>query len=360
LTAATLASPDADARDPQKLWAERVGRRMGLLPESLLTIQTRAIDAVRGREYLLNLDPGRHTVLDVVRALPKIAAALERRVDQIAVEPDPGGVHCLCRFIVADDSALTQPTHHPGAAALNPATGTVDIGVHVDGEPAQWTLWNDRGAYGGAVIGDGGAGGTNVMRGLLAAVVDCELVSPWAIDVNGLNLTGVPAAARVALTLEEAHAAITEAYHIGMQRAALMVGSQPVPYRPNPDNPLTLLLIDDLTPLLWDCSEPQRARTAATLEWLLRRGRKIGIATVLRTADVTLARFAGLDALRQLAVSANLLALTSRVRLNGLLIPGLAGDPTALPLVWPDGAPATGLGYSLSRYAPLRTYLASP
>jgi len=347
----------ATTADLSTLWAQRIGCARGLLPGSALTEQVRVLADLGGEEYLLRLKPGQDTVLDVVSALPRVAAALERRGDQVAVEPHPSGVNCLARLIVVDDSPLRRTTAHPGVAAFNPATGSVAIGLHTDGALAQWALWNDRGAVSGAIIAAHGSGGTNLVRGLLSAVAGYDPIVPWVIDVHqGVNLGDTThLATRVGLNPAEGGQMLLDAHEIGRSRVANLTGTMPVAYQPTREAPLNLLLVDELDPLM-----DQRGaygEQAAALEWLLRYGGKVGISVVVRATTAASNAFNRVGS-RTAAFAGNAVVLAEVGRFAHNVVPGLVGDPALLPRTWSDGTSAAGLGYSTRRYAPLRSFLA--
>lgn len=78
---------------------------------------------------------------------------------------------------------LSQATPHPGGEAFDPATGRLVLGRTARGEDVTCSLWNDIGTKPLLVSGATGAGGTNVLGGLIEATLSHpQHVRLWMID----------------------------------------------------------------------------------------------------------------------------------------------------------------------------------
>jgi hypothetical protein len=330
---------DPATTDTAALWEHRVAR--SVLPGSLLTDPQHRPGV---EDYQLQLNPAAHTLDDVVRWTGRIASALGRPAEQVIAEAHPTQVNSLARLLlVGDDSPLYRTTEHPGAAAFDPATGQVGIGLYADAAPVRWTLWNDQGAVHSVVTGAQESGTTTVLRGVLAAVAGSDVVEARAIDlagVSGLAATGQP----TAVTRDDALELLAEVQHQVHLRLSAAEGVQP----PRPDRPLLLVVLSDVH-TLFDLKAAVRM-----VDQIQLLGRKAGVAVVTETRAMTLHAFAGDDALRAGLCSGNLAVL--RQRQHALPVRRTVMDPAGLPEVWRTGQGTAGVGYTPQRAAAFRAY----
>lgn len=335
---------DPDTADTATLWEHRVAR--SILPGSRLTDPQHRPGV---EQHVLQLNPAAHTLDDVVRWTGRIASALGRPAEQVIAEVHPSQVHSLVRLLlVGDDSPLYRTLEHPGAAAFDPATGQVGIGLYADAEPMRWALWNEQGAVNSVVTGAQESGTSTVLRGVLAAVADSDIVDARAIDlagVSGLVATGQP----TAVTRDDALEMLAEVQHQVHQRLwdadeAAAAGVQP----PNPDRPLLLVVLSDAH-LLFDNSAAVRL-----VSQIQRLGRKAGAAVVTEARSMTLNTFGSDSGLRAGLCTGNLAVL--RQRQDALPTRPTIMDPVGLPEVWHTGQGTAGVGYTPQRTAAFRAY----
>lgn len=343
ITAATF--DPATATVPE-LWHHQVAPRV--LPGSTLEDHHQQGYA---EEYLLRLDPARHTVDDVVRCLPRVAAALGRPAEQVIPEQHPGRIDSLALLqLVGDDSPLYHRVEHPGPAAFDAATGKVTLGSYADGEPTTWALWDEHGARHGTVSGWAGSGTTTILRGLLAAVADSDLVTAHVVDIAGVS--GLAAAGQpTAVTQREAE----ELLHTVAGELERRIEAASGMWTPTPQRPLVLVVLSNLHTLLAQRNPADKLRLAYQINRLQQVGTKYGVAVVAETNTLAMGDFGNHDALRSGLISANLAVLRDTQRSASAMWPTRI-NPTPIPQQWHNGMSTTGVGYTHSRNAAFRAF----
>ena len=342
---------EADEFDPAtatvpEMWQHRVAPVV--LRGSTLTARPPRPGA---EEYTLKLGPSGQLLADVLRAHKKIAVLLQRPVEQVVIEKDPGQDDGQALLqLISTDSPLYQVIEHPGPAAFDPATGQVTIGLYGDRTPARWRLWDASGAHSGAIAGGVATGTTVVQRGLLAAVAGSDLVNRYAIDLAGLNglaVTGQP----TAVTAEAAMTLLLELNELLQQRLAAQA-ENPRRWSATAETPLVLLAISRLDELLSHHSMGSRYHVANLINRLQQIGHKAGIAVVGEVKQLSLDSFFS-DTLRAGLVNGNLVALRQTGGFRGEMT---AMNPCDIPERWAGGRDTAGVGYTSVRSALFRAY----
>jgi S-DNA-T family DNA segregation ATPase FtsK/SpoIIIE len=164
--------------------------------------------------------------------------------------------------------------------------GAVPVGRREDGTP--WTL-RLRGSH-TLVAGTTGAGKGSVLWSLIraiAAAVRDGLAELWVLDPKGgMELApGAPLFARFAYDDPAAMATVLEdAVGVMQARAARLRGVTRL-HDPTPDEPLIVVVVDELASLTAYAERDDRRRITAALSLLLTQGRAVGVVVVAALQD---------------------------------------------------------------------------
>jgi hypothetical protein len=312
-----------------------------------------AVDRAYGMEIgQLWLDGARHTIDDVLRHRPRIAAALDRRPEQIVVEDDGSGFGHRLRLLVVDDTTpLYQALEHPGRGAYYPELGELTIGLHADRTPALWPLWTSAGTRPSIVTGGPGSGTSGTLRGVLAGLAGHDTVTVHAIDP--LGSAGLAGDGWDTATSEtDAGELLFSLWELARRRSTDAARAGTTILTPSRQCPLQVLVIGGLPQVLRG-----NRRGARLLADIQRLSRRTGIAITAETDCLTLDGFGNDAALQGALLCGNLTILRglSGTSLNALPH-RVSQDLRALPATWHNGANTTGVGYTIGRNAPLRTF----
>ncbi|MEV4212556.1 hypothetical protein [Micromonospora sp. NPDC049662] len=338
---------DLDQADLPTIWQHLIAPYT--LPGSRLETHQQIRPGVD--EYLLRLTPGRHTIDDARAQRARIAAGLQRPIEQLIIEAGPGGIGNLIRLTRVDDtSPLYHPVDHPGASAFDQASGTLHIGLYADHTPATWRLWNERGTIHHLVCGDSSAGTVELLRGALTAVAGDELVRAYCVDPTGLDdlaAAGHPTAVTPATAVD----LLAEVAGIINQRGQEAAGQQML--IPTPDHPLILLVLAGLPAVL---ASDRRARYL--IDQIHRTACRAGVAIIADTTSLLVSEFGGNVKLRDGLAMDELTVLRSSCKMSALqLAPGRPGlKPAALPIRWFNGVSTRGVGFTPHRDAAFRAF----
>lgn len=286
----------------------------------------------------LILAPGRHVLDDVRRQRRQVAAALERPVEQVAIESHPSQIDSRGEVLLVDESSpLYRVLDHPGSAAYDPATATVTIGLYADNAPMPWPLRNEDGAVNSLVVGAPTVGTSGVLRGVLAAVAGHDTIDARAVDLGGdggLGIAGTVTATTRSDAVEVLHDVLHAVY-------------QPAPDTPSGRGRLLVLALGDLQVLLAD------ATVLRLVHDIVRQGRKAGVAVIADIKGLSLNEFYQ-DSLRAALLRGNVALLRGGRRLAVPAALRLAHPD--LPERWYTGQSTAGVGQTPSRDALFRTY----
>jgi S-DNA-T family DNA segregation ATPase FtsK/SpoIIIE len=249
------------------------------------------VDVLRVR-----LAPGQ-TVEQWTAAAPALRATF-RLLDCRPRSGRPGEVELHC--VTAD------PLRRP-IACFSPPTDQVDlsavlVGRRDDGTDLRLPLWRPgRGATHWLIGGETGAGKGSVLWSLLAGVaplIGTGQVRVWGADPKGGMELGAAAPLFTRLVWGEPSAegeawqtpliVLLEDAVRGMQlRAARLRSDGDRVHTPTADDPLTIVVVDELAALTAYITEPTlRRRAADALSLLLSQGRAPGVAVVAASQDV--------------------------------------------------------------------------
>ena len=189
--------------------------------------------------------------------------------------------------------ALTVGRADPLAAIVPPVPvtepvdlGAVPVGRREDGDP--WTV-RVRGSH-TLIAGATGSGKGSVLwsliRGLAPAVRD-GLVRLWVLDPKGgMELTaGAPLFARFCHdTATEMATLLEDAVTVMQARAARLRGVTRL-HEPTTDEPLIVIVVDELASLTAYADRDDKRRISAALPLLLSQGRAVGVVVVAALQD---------------------------------------------------------------------------
>jgi DNA segregation ATPase FtsK/SpoIIIE, S-DNA-T family len=219
---------------------------------------------------------------DWSRRLDALAHGFGARACQVVEVPRRPGYIDL--FVGRLDPLATVVTALAVPEAVD--LGAVPVGVREDGRP--WTV-RLRGSH-TLVAGATGAGKGSVLHSLIRSLgpgIRDGLVELWVLDPKGgMELAlGAPLFARFAYDNPADMAAVLEdAVAVMQARAARLRGVKRL-HEPTPDEPLIVVVVDELASLTAYAERDDRRRIAAALSLLLSQGRAVGVVVVAALQD---------------------------------------------------------------------------
>jgi S-DNA-T family DNA segregation ATPase FtsK/SpoIIIE len=219
---------------------------------------------------------------DWSRRLAALAHAFGARSCQVCEVPRrPGYIQLV---VGRRDPLASIVSALPVAASVD--LGAVAIGRREDGRP--W-LVRLRGSH-TLVAGATGSGKGSVLWSMIRALgpaIRAGLVRLWVLDPKGgMELAaGRPLFDRFAYTTAAAMAAMLEdAVAVMQARATRLMGHTRL-HEPSTDEPLIVVLVDELASLTAYAEPPDRRRISAALSLLLSQGRAVGVVVVAALQD---------------------------------------------------------------------------
>jgi DNA segregation ATPase FtsK/SpoIIIE, S-DNA-T family len=190
-----------------------------------------------------------------------------------------------------------------GSSPGTPCAAPVRVGVREDGDPLTLPLWlPERGAFHWLCAGETGAGKGSVLWSVLGGVAPLirdGTVRVWGLDPKGGMELGAGAdlftrlvwgEPRDGAAWQEPMVACLEDAVRGMQlRAARLRRDGLRVLTPTPDDPLTLIVVDELASLIapaYVTDAAVRQRAAEALSLLLSQGRGPGVGVLGLSQDV--------------------------------------------------------------------------
>lgn len=265
-----------------------------------------------GYGMTLALRPGQ-TVADVVTRMSRLESALKAAPGAVHVAPDPDRAdRCRVRVLRNDPLAAAVPWRVPSGQRM---ADPLRLGVFSCGSPVEVALLGEHMLVAGAA-GRGKSGMMNVVAAELAARSDVVL---WGIDCrDGLELAPWQLVLdRWAVSADEGTALLRAANRVVDARARLLAAHRDRRWRPAPEEPALVLLVDELSELTGEA--------IGLCERLVRRGRPVGVGLVLamHQAPVT-GLVGGLDLRTHVAIRVCLGLVDSR-DVDRILGPGRWG-----------------------------------
>jgi S-DNA-T family DNA segregation ATPase FtsK/SpoIIIE len=261
----------------------RVERTVQAWPEVAETIGlpgSRLISAVAslwGWRASLALKRGQ-TAADVINKIPAIESGLGTRPGSVRVEPDPARAdRCTIHVLAFDPHAKPIPWPEPSTTTV---AEPIDLGIFEDATPVRVTLMH-RHALVGGIAGSGKSGILNVILGSLTA---CPDVVIWGIDLKG-GMELQPWAScldRIATNPSDAALLLADAVTILNTRADALTRHGARLWKPTPDAPALIIMIDEYAEL---ADEAPQAVTAA--DSIARRGRAVAVTLLAATQRPT-------------------------------------------------------------------------
>lgn len=257
-----------------------------LLPDLVRVKSTAEVDMVTARML-----PGQ-TVADWIAVAPRLAQTFGVR--QVRVYAVAGQEHLVALWcLVHDPLAKPVPVIAPPDVV---DLAAIPVGRREDGQPFTLPVIYSHLLVGGET----GSGKGSVLWSLLvglAPAIRSRLVRIWAIDPKGGMELGMGAPlfeqfafgqARPGIAWQEDMAQLLEAAVQGMQaRAARLRAAGVRKHVPTPDDPLHVVLVDELAALTAYVTDTAlRRRLEAALSLLLSQGRAVGVVVIGATQDV--------------------------------------------------------------------------
>ncbi|HKF19584.1 MAG TPA: hypothetical protein VKF14_20665 [Candidatus Dormibacteraeota bacterium] len=243
-----------------------------------------------GYTLTLALRPGQ-TIADVVSSLSRLESALKAPPGAVHVAPDPDRAdRCLIRVVHNDPLAMAVRWRVPSGQSI---ADPIHLGAFRGGDPVEVALFGEHMLVAGAA-GRGKSGMMNVVTAELAARRDVVM---WGIDCrDGLELAPWQVVLdRWAVSADEGTAVLRAANRIVDARARLLAAHRERRWRPAPEEPALVVLVDELSELT--------SEAIGLCERLARRGRPLGIGLVAATHHASAAGIlGGVDLRHQVAV----------------------------------------------------------
>jgi hypothetical protein len=262
----------------------RVDRKLSAWPEIAQTIglagsrvQSAVVD-VWGWRARFALARGQ-TIQDVVAKTPAIESALGTHRGAVRVYPtrDDMANRFELRVLDADPHADAIPWPGPSISSI---AEPIDLGPFEDATSAR-VLFLRRHALIGGIAGSGKSGGINVLMGNLTA---CPDVVIWAIDLKrGMELQPWASCIdRLATTADQARALLRDAVAVLEARAAWQAAQGRRVWKPSPDMPALVIVIDEYAELTDDAPD-----AIPHTDSIARRGRAVAVTLIAATQRPT-------------------------------------------------------------------------
>ncbi|WP_068426766.1 FtsK/SpoIIIE domain-containing protein [Janibacter terrae] len=360
--ATSTASSEAAA-----VWQEHVAGAGQALPGAQLTGVRPA--GKGGWTATIVLPRGQKKTADAIAATEDVTSAYELPIGAVAIERTPDGIASHARITVMPDNPLQAGAVFTGPS-LDRKSGIADIGVHMDGAPAQFAFWAPgSGAVHTLVAGTTGSGKSRFLEQILAEARHSGMVTTWLIDPQGGQslprwIDRVDWSARSAedgLPMIDAAVSVMHARsrHLARKtwtdhKGRTITGVDH--FEPTPEMPLLQLVIEEAPDLLR--VYPDAVEKLASIG---KMGRKCGVAIVLALQKPSVDELGGSSTLRAMASSGNIVCFRTSDKVSaGMAFAGsLPGDPSAIPKYFPNGKNTGGMGYIAgpgSRAAVMRAF----
>ncbi len=360
--ATSTASSEAAA-----VWQEHVAGPGQALPGAQLTGVRPA--GKGGWTATIVLPRGQKKTADAIAATEDVTSAYELPIGAVAIERTPDGIASHARITVMPDNPLQTGAVFTGPS-LDRESGIAEIGVHMDGAPAQFAFWAPgSGAVHTLVAGTTGSGKSRFLEQILAEARHSGMVTTWLIDPQGGQslprwIDRVDWSARSAedgLPMIDAAVSVMRARsrHLARKtwtdhKGRTITGVDH--FEPTPTMPLLQLVIEEAPDLLR--AYPDAVEKLASIG---KMGRKCGVAIVLALQKPSVDELGGSSTLRAMASSGNIVCFRTSDKVSaGMAFAGsLPGDPSAIPKYFPNGKNTGGMGYIAgpgSRAAVMRAF----
>lgn len=319
-------APQPAAHTPAEVviarWRDNIAGPQGALPGSRLTA---AEEFDHGLQFLVELAPGKHDLEMVRSRMGLLATGIGYHRQHLLFEgfsADSEVPPWRVRLRIVTANPVAQPQYFTEPRVSN---GLAEIGPHADGDGvATWPFWTKEGMRNGVLIGSTGSGKGGVSGVLATSARATGRLNLLYVDPQG-GMSSPEIAARATISLlgkQQTGRAIEviEALADGREDYGSQSGRSK--FLPTPDMPGWAILVDESHHVL---------RKQAEL-WtdLVSRCRKLGMCVIVMTQYPGLTAFAGSEHLRS-SLAWNYIALKTRSKSSGDLIPGLTQDPATLP-----------------------------
>jgi hypothetical protein len=256
-----------------EVWPE-IAQVVGLAGSQVMS----ALVDVWGWRARLRLARGQ-TITDVIAKIPALESGLGTHRGAVRVYPTPDDLANRCELRVLDMDPHADAIPWPGPSVTS-ITQPIDFGPFEDATPCRVLFLRRHGLAGGAT-GGGKSGWLNVLMGNLVA---CGDVVIWGIDLKrGMELGPWAACMdRLATTPEEARFLLADAVAILEARAALLAERGQRVWKPSPEMPALIILIDEYAELVDEA--PEAVKEADSVA---RRGRAVAVNLIAATQRPT-------------------------------------------------------------------------
>lgn len=327
-----------------ELWAAHVGNTNGVLPGSMLLGRERT---QYGEHYTAQLARGKHTLQDVLNALPKIASGLDRPMDELVAESHPSGRPSQVLF-----KAVIQSPIKGNVTFDKPRyrKGIIELGPYADGQgEAEYRLYTPGSMWSGIIIGGTGIGKSRVVENIAINAMSSGHTAVWFLDPqNGVSSPALRDHADWFVNLDGADKMLRALKNIVYWRGEESAAFDLTGFTPSADRPGLLVVVEECHKVF--------INQAIGDEWagIAREARKIGVALLCVSQYPGLITFGGSEPLRSSIMEGNAIALRTTSNTAGQLMAGLEVNPLHLPKI-------AGYGYTMDtgngRTAPFRNRL---
>lgn len=360
-------------------WTRYVAGARGALPGSTLTNVTRT---PLGIQATVNLEPGTHTLVTALEAVPRVRTGLMLASDGGDEEPSeevifdqPSRIDGTrlqanqLRLQIVEKSPVRQSPWYERPQLAKGEPGTALIGLYADGQGyAPWKVFDRDGVWGGVIIAGIGAGKSSLMDVLAIAARSTGVMNVGFVDPQGGASSPIlrDHASIVALgpdqilpVLEalEGIARGRETYLNAHGLSALVPGMTvrcPAGCTCGGRVPPGLIVFIDECDQVFGVKGPEGRMLGERFGVLAKRVRKLGVGFVCASQHSGMQIFGNSELLRSNVATKNYVAFHSASHQTGTLIPGLEINPKTLPKRKGYGV----IAGENTRVAPFRSFFA--
>lgn len=337
-------------------WAQRVACPGGPLPHSRLLELRRLGDD--GWDAVIEVHDGNSDA--AIAQWKNIGARLRLRIDEIDIEPHPGGLH-LARIMVQrqnpllETRLLLQPT-------FDPATGRSQIAFYSDSKPVVYRHYRrGSGPIHDLFSGSTRSGKTELVKTLLGEERRSGLIVSYLLDPQRGHSYGLwkKRVHKFAGTMPDIHARLLELRRRMYGRNELMSNIEWkdekereydgvedfTPGDPRHGLPMISVTIDEFQKVV---SDPEYGPACAALvEEMIEMSSKCGIKFRLLTPVPLIDSLGGSQRIKDAVASGNVVVFRTSTPLTGQAVFNgtMPIDPCELPKEWPNGETTAGLGF---------------
>lgn len=358
---AQATAPDLNVEEQ---WAKFVACDGGPLPKAEL-VARRPVPG--GWEAWVYLNPGKQSATEALERAEKVASAMRKSLESIALERHPEGDSDKLKITYLNKNPL-HSLHKWVRPSLDPETGIIKIGPYATGGFAEFRPWAPVGGghAGGAqhslICGANGSGKSQFLTMLVLEYLRSRRCVVWIIDPqSGQSMPHVVDHVDwAALNVADGFRMLQAAERVMFARSAKMGKLRLPAFVWSAVFPMLRIIIDEAHTVFRDPVYGERA--VVIVERLVQMGRKTGIGLDVVTQHPDLKQLGNSEVIRGQLQSGNIVCFRTAGRQTGhSAFQGvLTVDPSRIPKQFANGQGSAGLCYlagPIAKEVAARTYL---